>query len=210
MKTFPQCAAALALSAALGLPAQAATFHLSGEFAAQNDVVVIPFTLEEDADTVRMWTDSFRDGQGVDPLLALWDARGDLIDWNDDNDTLAPAQTSGDAGLYFSPLAAGDYFLTLTGGGNLPWGGNLSDGFTYDLDPAAPPFGADPHWSVWLDAPQARVPGVPEPPTVALFALGMLVVLAGRRRRRAFAGRTPPPAASPRSSLESGIRSSLP
>jgi hypothetical protein len=182
MKSILSRVAALALFAALGSPSQAETFHLSGQFAAHNEIVLLPFTLDEDADVVRIWTDSFRDGLGADPLLALWDAQSGLIDWNDDNDTLDPAQTSGDAGLFLSPLAAGDYFLSLTGLGNIPWGGSLSEGFAYDLDDAYWPSGLDPRWNVRLNAPHAQMPGVPEPSTLALFALGMLVVLRTRQR----------------------------
>jgi hypothetical protein len=181
MKSSLTCAA-LALFL-LASPCRAATFHLTGEWAAHNEVVILPFTLDADAD-VRIWTDSFLDGRGVDPLLALWNADGGLIDWNDDDATLAPAtQTQGDAGLFFTPLAAGDYVLSLTGLGNIPWGSALSDGFAYDLDAPDRTFGASPGWSVWLSAPGLTVSDVPEPPTPALFAAGLLLMLAGKRRQ---------------------------
>lgn len=185
MKSSLGCAAlALFLLVSPVSPSKAATFHLTGDLAAHNEVVVISFTLDQDADEVRIWTDSFRDGLGVDPLLALWHADGDLIDWNDDDDTLAPAtQTRGDAGLFFSPLSGGDYVLTLTGLGNLPWGGSLSDGFVYDLDPAETSFGARPRWSLWLSAPGLHVSDVPEPSAAVLLAAGLPWVLAGKRRR---------------------------
>lgn len=189
MKSSLRRALALASLASLSLaspgsPVRAETVHRTGELAAHNEVVVLSFTLDEDADAVRLWTDSFLDGRGVDPLLALWDADGGLIDWNDDDATLEPAtQTWGDAGLLLASLAAGDYFLSLTALGNLPWGGSLSDGFAYDLDPPDRSFAASPHWSVWLSAPGLQVSGVPEPPTAALLAAGMLLVLAGQRRR---------------------------
>jgi hypothetical protein len=175
----------------IALPAQAAIFHFTGHITNHNDVVLIPFTLDEDADEFRLWTDSFLDGVNFDPIATLWADDGGLIGWNDDDASLSPAtQSYGDAGLYLSSLVAGNYILTLTLSENYALGSVLSDGFRYDgetpvllNDYSFVPTGGD--WSVWLTATQAGNGSVPEPSLPALLALGTLAACIVRRHKRA-------------------------
>ncbi|MDR2259799.1 MAG: DVUA0089 family protein, partial [Azoarcus sp.] len=66
----PLVAAAALLLAAPA--AQSAAFHFTGSIDHHNDIVTIPFTLDEDADIFQLWTDSWLDGLNFDPIAALW------------------------------------------------------------------------------------------------------------------------------------------
>ncbi len=176
-------------------------FHFDGWIDYHNDVVYSYFSLADDANDVRIWTDSFESGANFDPITALWRASdGYLLGQNDDNPYINPGtQTYWDSGMEFSTLAAGDYIFTIASYDNFASGNYLSDGFYYD--------GAQPipieqwwvygegYWSLWLEGVDtAEVPGddepedpgqpVPEPTTLLLFGLGLPLVSRFRRRTR--------------------------
>ncbi|MDR0715871.1 MAG: DVUA0089 family protein, partial [Azoarcus sp.] len=169
----------LCMLAALPLSASAVTFHFTGDLFEHNEIISIPFTLDDEAIDVKLWTDSFLDGLNFDPIAALWAddgaGNGSLIDWNDDNPGIHTTQTFGDAGLLLPSLAAGDYFLTVTAAGNIPLGSLFSDGFLFGTDAPTTLAAGSTAWSLWLTAtppPASGGAGVPEPSLLGLLGVG--------------------------------------
>ena len=110
--------------------AQANSYTFIGNLANYNDVVKINFSLAQAASNVRVWTDSFMNGDNFDPIVGLWNGTtGAKIAENDDNDTIGPGQTYFDSGFKLTSLAVGDYFLTVASFPNFTKGENFSDGF---------------------------------------------------------------------------------
>lgn len=178
---------------------QAALINFTGEIEYHNDVIYTYFTLDQDANDVRVWTDSFQNGTNFDPITALWTADGDLIDENDDNDSINPAtQTFYDSGFNLSFLEAGSYLFTVATFDNFALGTTLAEGFRFDSeapialadwDQPANDINMGPQWSVWLDGvDSASNPdspaSVPEPGSLVLIATGLLG-LALRRKTAA-------------------------
>lgn len=125
----------------------AASFTFSGNIANHNDIVRVDFTLANDATNVRVWTDSFlatgptQNGPGTnfDPVTALWNTNtGELLDENDDDDSIDPSQTYFDSGFSLATLAAGNYFFTVAAYPNEANGDNISEGFEADDEEPIP------------------------------------------------------------------------
>ncbi|MDR3087332.1 MAG: DVUA0089 family protein [Azoarcus sp.] len=168
---------------------QAATSHFEGSIADQADVIWGTFTVTDYAsyDSVNLlFTDSYGEGN-FDPILFLWDSYGTLIEANDDGGPYWDAMIvrSGD-----TALAAGDYYFSITHFPNWNKGSNLTNGFNYDGQTrGAPSLGAD--WSLYVTgvSEASILPGapvVPEPETYAMLlaGLGLVGVVARRRRQR--------------------------
>ncbi|AXT40071.1 PEP-CTERM sorting domain-containing protein [Alteromonas sp. BL110] len=169
--------------------AHAALIHFDGNIKFHNDIIQIDFTLNQDVNNIRVWTDSFQDGINFDPITALWSANGALIQEDDDNAHVNPStQTDFDSGFELPFLAAGDYIFTVATYNNFAQGSVLSDGFLFDsqapvelADWTQPANGINmgPYWSVWLDGVDAatnpNVP-VPAPSSLLLFALALVML----------------------------------
>jgi hypothetical protein len=190
--------------------ANAANFSFTGNFTLDDDVELFNFTVGAPS-TVTLLTLSYAGGTnaagdviargGFDPILALFDSTGVLLDTNDDGD---PADVPTDInGLTFDTflsiaLDPGTYTVSVMQFDNFADGPNLSDGFsragegnfTAAFGCGATQFcdaglGArDSHWAFdVLNAEQAAIVGVPEPGSI-LFACGGLALLALRLRKR--------------------------
>ena len=180
---------ALLSAVALVLPAVALAgpITVSGNFAQDEDVVLIPFTVPT-LGVVTIRTTSFADGStGFEPVLTLYDSAGNLL-LQDATGGTVPAgcglrsidPTSGyclDA-LIQSPLNAGSYTLALTEWDNIPGGPTLADGFpqTGNGNFTGPEFLGSPGSFILFDGSQRnsdwalQIDGldVPEPATAGL------------------------------------------
>lgn len=113
-----------------------------GSLITPNDVLVFDFTLDE-AGSVILRTYSYAGGTnaagqempsgGFDPILALFDGLGNLIDQNDDGGS-ANVPADPDTGSFYdtyleSELDAGDYQVAVTVFSNFAVGPTIDDGF---------------------------------------------------------------------------------
>lgn len=199
---------ALAASPLAAAPAAAANLSFTGAFTADDDVQNFTFSLANPA-TVTIQTYSYAGGTqadgnvvpagGFDPILALFNAVGTLINFVDDGSNTPDPNTKNpfDA-LLETNLGAGTYTVTLMQYNNFANGPNLSDGFEKAGQPNfTAVFGCGAqmfcdsdgsqrtgNWALDILNVDAPAP-VPLPAAVPLFASGMAAFgLAARRRRR--------------------------
>jgi len=184
---------AVALISSIGT-ANASQFHFDGNITYHNDVVMINFSLANDATDVRLWTDSNQNEVNFDPVIALWDqASGELIDQNDDQADVGDGQTPYDSGLSLQNLSAGNYLLTIAMWDNFPWSNdNIADGFRYDGIEPIPVASWDevynggdvgPYWSVNIDGVDTASP-VPVPAAIWLFGSAIAGFVGVSRRKK--------------------------
>ncbi|MBA5635824.1 PEP-CTERM sorting domain-containing protein [Duganella sp. LX20W] len=192
MRKFNLLLGSALLAAVAAAPSHAADFNFSGTIRYQKDVIQIPFTLNQDATDVKVWTDSYLNGVNFDPITAVW-KDGLRVGQNDDDPTIAPGQTRYDSGLTFHSLTAGNYLFTIAAYNNFSNGLLLSQGFRFDHDDAIPLAnwdqpashrGMGPNWSVHLSGVDgATPPPVPEPESYAMLVAGLGLLAAVARRK---------------------------
>ncbi len=135
---------AFALAALLGCSAaQAADFSFTGTFRQDDDVQLFNFNVGAASPNVVLRTWSYAGGVnaagatiargGFDPILALFDSSGALINQNDDGGSNVATDLSGaryDTYLAIGSLTAGQYTAAVMQFNNFAVGPNLSNGFT--------------------------------------------------------------------------------
>jgi len=188
--------AASALAIGLLSNAQAADFSYTGSIANHNDVIKVGFSLLTDANDVKVWTDSYKDGVNFDPITAVWRQSGAdwlLVGQNDDRSNIAAGQTRFDSGLTFSSLTAGNYLFTIATYNNWAKGTVLSAGFSFDSQTAIPlsqwcqpasHCAMGNAFSVHLSGVDTATAPVPEPETFAMLLAGLGVMAGVARRKR--------------------------
>jgi PEP-CTERM motif len=192
------------LAGSARLPASIMTF--SGNFTADDDVVLIPFTIATGG-SVLIQTTSFAASVGFEPVLTLYDSAGNLFLQDATGGTVPGGcgvrsidAVSGfclDAEIQ-NFLNAGDYNLALTEYDNIPGGPTLADGFpqTGNGNFTGPEFLGSPgsfilfdgeqrtsDWALSITTGDTTVPpSVPEPSTFWLIGTGLLAALFTTRR----------------------------
>lgn len=133
-------AAGLAISTAANAVPQ--DFSFTGSFVGDADVQLFNFTVGA-LSTVTLRSYSYAGGTmadgtvisagGFDPILALWDSAGNLVNqWDDGPDAVPSDPVTGsqyDTNLTISSLAAGNYTASIAQYDNFAAGTNLSSGF---------------------------------------------------------------------------------
>ena len=185
-------------------------FDFSGTFTNDNDVLLLDFSVDS-ASTITIFSSSWLlgdSGLGFDPILAIWDSAGNLVQEQDDGGIIGSTLSNGvsyDHGIwdtYFTTfLAAGDYTASIGQYDNFAAGTNLTDGFRHDGNPNFTfdeGFGtADLFNGVWsdtdtrtgdwefhvLDVATADIQA-PEPAVAMLLALGLIGMGFSRKNRR--------------------------
>lgn len=209
------CVAGLAMGTA-----QAADFTFSGNFTNDNDVLLFNFSVGAPS-TVTVFSSSWLYGDppagagngGFDPMLGIWTATGNLIEFQDDGGNAGSTLVNGTPfshgvwdSYYTVNLAAGNYIASVTQYSNFNNGESLADGFSYDGNPnftfdlgyggaTQPLFNGvwdsnDPRTSFWqfhlLNVAEAEIAPVPVPAPLPLLLSGLATLaFAGRRRKPA-------------------------
>jgi len=201
-------AAAFVLVGLAAPSARADFFSFQGNFAHDDDVQLFHFSVGQPSDvTLRTW--SYAGGVnaagqtiargGFDPILALFDSSGALINQNDDGGDNVPADTNG---IHFdtfltSTLQPGNYTVSVMQFSNFARGPNLSDGFTQTGNPNfrngftdVSGSQRDSHWAfdvlnVSSATQEPGGPTTPEPSSVILLGAGLVAMAAVGYKRRA-------------------------
>ena len=188
--------AATAVAAIAAAPASAANFSFAGNLTDPSQVLLFNFSVGS-ASTVTLRTYSYAGGTnaagqtfasgGFDPILALFDSNGVLINQNDDGGGNVPADpnTGSHYDTYLqSLLAPGAYTVSVMVYPNFANGPTLADGFrgasSYNGRTTAFAFDV-------LGADQAVGPGsgaVPEPATWAMMIMGFGLMGGALRSQR--------------------------
>lgn len=200
--------ALLSLCAALS-PASAATLSYTGQFAHDNDVQLIQFTVDA-LSTVGLRTWSYAGGVngagqaiargGFDPIVALFNSAGELVGDQDDagcNKVAADAVTRQCWDINFSVnLAAGNYTASIQQWNNFSVSTNLADGFFYQdaeyqnfRNGFVDEMNATRNglWALDIvNASPLTQAAVPEPASLGLFGAALLGMAALRRRRKQY------------------------
>lgn len=169
--------------------AHAASFTFNGVFQRDDQGAYYQFRLNAPS-AVTLRTTSYAAG-GFSPVLSLFDSSQMNLLVGSDN---GADNTMGDANLAVN-LAAGTYQLVLTQYDNLATGPRLSDGFLRGGDPSFTSQFAgrpgqffdvngmqrSPSFGIVIDN-VSEAAGVPEPATLAMAAVGIVGLLAMRRR----------------------------
>lgn len=209
MKRLPSF---IKLAVALGTASSALAVDLtfSGSFSKDNDVALFNFVVGIPS-SVTVFSSSWDDG-GFDPILAIWDGAGNLVNEQDDGHNIGSTEVNGTPythgnwdSYYTVNLVAGTYTASVTQYANFANSGLLSGGFQQDGNPNFTfdlGYGPQPYFNGVLNDNDARTgqyvfhllnvesathrpPSVPDgASTVGLLtaALGGMVAL---RRRRA-------------------------
>jgi hypothetical protein len=201
--------------------ASAADFSFQGNLTRDDEVQLFNFTVGSTSNvTLRTW--SYAGGVnaagttiargGFDPILALFNSSGVLIDQNDDGSGVPADAVTGSRfdTLLRSSLSAGSYTVAVMQYDNFANGPNLSNGFLYSTSPTfTSVFGCSNgkfcdvggfnRTGAWafdiLGVDSASIPAtpppsdVPEPATVSMMVAGGAVVLLFGKRRYASASR---------------------
>jgi hypothetical protein len=188
--------AALASVTLVGLsaPAAAANFSYTGNLSDPNQVLLFDFDVGSSSQ-VTLRTYSYAGGTnaagtviargGFDPILALFNSSGVLIDENDDGGSNVPADplTGSTYDTFLSSLLApGSYTVSVQAFSNFANGPNLSNGFqgTGTFDGRSSFFAFD---ILGVEA-ATQVGAVPEPGTWAMMLVGFGAIGASMRRAR--------------------------
>ena len=202
------------LTVLTALPANAASFSFTGSFDADDDLQLFSFTLDAGATVtlttlsyaggVNAAGDTIAPG-GFDPILSLFDSGGLLIDSNDDGlpPDVAVDGVTGQAYDSFLQLVLGpgSYILALTQFENRVIGGDLANGFDKTGDPAftssfgcsngrfcdSSPANRSSAWAVDIrdvDRSNLGMAPIPEPASIVLLGIGLVLAAGGLRKRR--------------------------
>ena len=204
---------------ALAVPARAADFSFVGSFAQDDSVQLFDFVVGATSNvTLRTW--SYAGGVnaagatiargGFDPILALFDSSGALINQNDDGGCgLVAADLTGACWDTFlsASLGAGTYTVSVMQFDNFAIGPNLANGFVrsgqgnftpglsncaagqnqFEDVSGSADCGRDGHWAfdiLNVNAAETRDGGVPEPATWMMLLLGFGAIGFGMRNRK--------------------------